>query len=225
MTPPAASPLHSPPIPVALIGDNNLVGEGIAALLNQYVDLNVVYGHASDSSTPIERVSPQVVLIDIGSQRGDSLREVARARHEFPDVKVIVMDQLPLHEDVVEFVNAGVSGFIMKDVTVDELVHTIHLVESGANVLPPAMLNTLFSQMARETMVRPPDAVPGSVRMTAREQEVIQLIAAGLGNKEIAARLNIATHTVKTHVRNVMEKLTLHTRLQIAAFALSQRAP
>ena len=210
-------------ISAALIGDHRLVGEGIAALLNQFDDLKVVYGHASDAITPLKEVSPQVVLLDIGLRRGDSLRVAARVRREFPDVKLIAMDELPIQEDVVEFVNAGVSGFIMKDDPVDLLVNTIRLVENGANVVPQAMVNTLFSRTGREAMARSPAA--GSVRITPREQEVVSLIAAGLSNKEIAARLNLATHTVKSHVHNVLEKLALHTRLQIAAFALSERTP
>jgi DNA-binding NarL/FixJ family response regulator len=221
----AATPPQAPPIPVALIGDLRLVGEGIAALLNQFDDLNVVYGHASDVITPLRRVHPQVVLLDIGLRRGESLRVAARVHREFPDVKVVAMDLLPIHEDVVEFVNAGVSGFILKDATVEDLVSTIRLVERGANVLPPAMVKTLFSRIARAAMVGSPTFTHESVRMTPREREVINLIAGGLSNKEIAARLNIATHTVKSHVRNVMEKLTLHTRLQIAAFAFGERAP
>jgi len=218
-------PAKACPIAVAIIEDNRLVREGITALLNQFDDLNVVYGHASDAITPLKTASPQVVLLDIGLRRGDSLRVATRVRSEFPDVKVIVMDLLPVHEDVVEFVNVGVSGFLLKDATVDDLVNTIRLVASGASVLPPAMVNTLFSRIAREAMVRSPAAAMESVRMTPREREVINLIAEGLSNKEIAARLHIATHTVKSHVRNVMEKLTLHTRLQIAAFAFSERAP
>lgn len=221
---PPVSPVQGPPIAVALIEDNRLVREGITALLNQFDDLEVVYGHASDAITPLKTVSPNVILLDIGLQKGDSLRVSERVRREFPDVKVIVMDLLPVHEDIVEFVNAGVSGFIMKDATVDDLVNTIRLVASGASVLPPAMINTLFSQIAREAVARSPAKALEAVRMTPREREVINLIAEGLSNKEIAARLHIATHTVKSHVRNVMEKLTLHTRLQIAAYAFGERA-
>jgi DNA-binding NarL/FixJ family response regulator len=219
----APPPPPSASIPVALIEDNRLVREGITVLLNRFDDVNVVYGHASDAKAPMETVSPQVVVLDIGPQRGTSLRVAARVRRELPDSKVIVMDQLPVHEDVMEFVHAGVSGFITKDATVDDLVNTIRLVASGASVLPPEMVNALFSRMARESVVGSPTAAGESVRMTPREREVIRLIAEGLSNKEIAARLNIATHTAKSHVRNVMEKLAIHTRLQIAAYALRER--
>ncbi len=143
---------------------------------------------------------------------------------DFPGAKVIVMDLLPVHEDIVEFVNAGVAGFIMKDASLEDLANTIKAVAQGAHVLPPQMTSTLFSQIAREAVAKGRPKLLESVRMTQRERDVINLIAEGLGNKEIAARLHIATHTVKSHVRNVMEKLTLHTRLQIAAYAHKENA-
>jgi len=209
----------STPINVALIEDNRLVREGITALLNKWPDLRVVSGKGHDDLEELKRTNPNVVLLDIGLSKGDSLRIASRVRAEFPEAKVIVMDLLPAHEDIVEFVNAGVSGFIMKDATLDDLVETIRAVAGGASVLPPKMINTLFSQIARDAIVAGRPRVLESVRMTPREREVINLIAEGLSNKEIAQRLNVATHTVKSHVRNVMEKLTLHTRLQIAAYA------
>jgi two-component system NarL family response regulator len=206
-------------ITIALIEDNRLVREGITALLNSRADLAVVCGESSDDLSALIRTDPQVVLLDIGLQKGDSLRIAAQVRQELPSAKVIVMDLLPAHEDIVEFVNAGVSGFIMKDATLDDLVDTVRAVASGVSVLPPRMINTLFSQIANDAIVRGRPEVMDSVRMTPREREVINLIAEGLSNKEIATRLHVATHTVKSHVRNVMEKLTLHTRLQIAAYA------
>ncbi len=212
-------------ISIALIEDNRLVREGISALLNQLPDLKVVAGESSGEASLLKSVNPQVVLLDLGLRNGDSLRVAEKVKREFPDSKVIVMDLLPVHEDIVEFVNAGVSGFIMKDATLDELVNTIRSVAQGAHVLPPQMTGSLFSQIARDAVARGRPEALESVRMTPREREVINLIAEGLSNKEIASRLNLATHTVKSHVRNVMEKLTLHTRLQIAAYAHNDGAP
>lgn len=206
-------------ISVALIEDNRLVREGVSALLNQVADLKVVAAGSSADTSVLRRVRPQVVLLDLGLRNGDSLRFAERVKKDFPDAKIIVMDLLPVHEDIVEFVHAGVSGFIMKDATLDDLVSTIRSVAKGAQVLPPEMTSTLFSQIAKNAVARGRPAALESVRMTPREREVINLIAEGLANKEIAARLHIATHTVKSHVRNVMEKLMLHTRLQIAAYA------
>ena len=206
-------------ISVAVIEDNRLVREGITALLNQLPDLRVVAGSDSDDTSALASAVPQVVLLDLGLRNGDSLRVAEKVRKDFPTSKIIVMDLLPVHEDIVEFVNAGVSGFIMKDATLDDLVRTIRSVAEGVNVLPPQMTGSLFSQIARDAVARGRPEVLESVRMTPRERQVINLIAEGLGNKEIAGRLHIATHTVKSHVRNVMEKLMLHTRLQIAAYA------
>ncbi|MFN2571811.1 MAG: LuxR C-terminal-related transcriptional regulator [Gemmatimonadales bacterium] len=206
-------------ISVALIEDNRLVREGITALLKDYADLKVVAGTSAPDSALLKAARPDVVLLDVGLARHSSLRVAEQVRREFPDAKVIVMDLLPVHEDIVEFVNIGVSGFIMKDATLDDLVKTIRAVAQGAHVLPPQMTNTLFSQIAKVAVARQgPDALE-AVRMTPREREVINLIAEGLSNKEIATRLDIATDTVKSHVRNIMEKLLLHTRLQIAAYA------
>lgn len=213
------APLAPRVISVALIEDNRLVREGISALLNQLPDLRVVAGGSSGDTGMLRQVNPQVVLLDLGLRNGDSLRVAESVKKEFPESKIIVMDLLPVHEEIVEFVNAGVSGFIMKDATLEELVNAIRTVAGGAHVLPPQMTGTLFSQIARDAVTRGRPEVLESVRMTPREREVINLIAEGLSNKEIAGRLNIATHTVKSHVRNVMEKLTLHTRLQIAAYA------
>jgi DNA-binding NarL/FixJ family response regulator len=212
-------------ITVAVIEDNRLVREGITALLNQLPDLRVVAGADSGDTTVLAKVDPQIVLLDLGLRNGDALRIAEKVRSEFPASKIIVMDLLPLHEDIVEFVHVGVSGFIMKDATLDDLVRTIRSVAEGAQVLPPQMTSSLFSQIAREAVTRGRPEALDSVRMTPRERQVINLIAEGLGNKEIAGRLHIATHTVKSHVRNVMEKLMLHTRLQIAAYAHREAAP
>jgi DNA-binding NarL/FixJ family response regulator len=206
-------------ISVALIEDNRLVREGITALLSQLPDLKVVAGASGADTSALRDTKPQVVLLDLGLGHGDSLRVAEQVKKEFPEAKVIVMDLLPVHEDIVEFVNVGVSGFIMKDATLEDLVNTIRSVASGADVLPPQMTGTLFSQIARDAVAKGRTEALDSVRMTPREREVINLIAVGLANKEIATRLGVATHTVKSHVRNVMEKLTLHTRLQIAAYA------
>lgn len=206
-------------ISVALIEDNRLVREGIAALLNQLPDVKVVAGASGADTALLHKTKPNVVLLDLGLGHGDSIRVAEEVKRELPESKIILMDLLPVHEDIVEFVNVGVSGFIMKDATLDDLVNTIRSVAQGVHVLPPQMTSTLFSQIAKDAIVRGRTDALDAVRLTPREREVIDLIAEGLSNKEIATRLDIATDTVKSHVRNVMEKLMLHTRLQIAAYA------
>ncbi len=206
-------------ISIAVIEDNRLVREGIASLLNHTKNFKVV-AVASNGDPDVLRVAnPDVVLLDVGLLDNDSLRFAESMKTDFPLAKVIMMDLLPIHEDIVDFVNAGVSGFILKDATFEDLVNTINSVMQGEHVLPSAMTSTLFSQIAKDAVLRGREGALDAVRMTPREREVIRLIGDGMSNKEIAADLNIATHTVKSHVRNVMEKLALHTRLQIAAFS------
>ena len=209
-------------ISVVLIEDNRLVREGMTAMLNQTAEFRVVAAGPSGDPALLRDAKPQVILLDVGLWDDDSLRVAEIVKKESPDSKVIIMDLLPVHEDIVEFVNAGVSGFIMKDATFDDLVSTIKTVAQGAHVLPPAMASTLFSQIARDAVIRGRAEALDAVRMTPREREVVDLIGLGLSNKEIATHLSIATHTVKSHVRNIMEKLALHTRLQIAAYSHRQ---
>lgn len=215
----------TPSITIALIEDNRLVRESLTSLINQQPGLEVVLARASETPSTLVKIAPQIVLLDIGLRQGDSLRIAAETREQFPQARVIIMDLLPANEEIAEYVNAGVAGFILKDATLDDLVATIRSVAAGLSVLPTPMVNTLFSQIAREAVERDAPALLESVKMTPREREVVNLIAEGLSNKQIAARLHIAVHTVKSHVRNVMEKLTLHSRLQIAAYAHAREVP
>jgi len=203
---------------VAIIDDNRLVREALTSMLNKLEGMRAVAFPVADSE-PLIAEKPDVLLLDVGLRDQDSLRVAASLMKELPDAKIIVMDLIPVNEEIVEFVNAGVCGFVLKDATFDEFVATIRSVAAGEKVLPPRMTETLFSQIAMQAEGRGSEHVLDDVRMTRREREVIDLIGEGLSNKEIAQRLNIATHTVKSHVRNVMEKLALHTRLQIAAYS------
>jgi DNA-binding NarL/FixJ family response regulator len=208
-------------ITVAIIEDNRLVREGMRDMLNELPDVEVVLAATSIEAELLKETNPRVVLLDVGLQDRNSLRLAETVKKEMVGSRVIVMDLLPVHEEIAEFVNAGVAGFILKDATFEDFIATIRSVADGAQVLPPRMTGTLFSQIAQVAIKRGRTAALEEVRMTQREREVIALIAVGLSNKEIATRLNIATDTVKSHVRNVMDKLALHSRLQIAAYAHS----
>ncbi len=211
-------------ITVAIVEDNRLVREGMTDMLNDLPDVKVVLATTSLEGTLLKEANPRVVLLDVGLQDRNSLRLAEAVQMEMADARVIVMDLLPVHEEIAEFVNAGVAGFILKDATFEDFVGTIRSVAEGARVLPATMTGTLFSQIARAAVDRGAEAAIEAVRMTQREREVIALIAEGLSNKAIAERLNIASDTVKSHVRNVMDKLALHSRLQIAAYAHKQDA-
>jgi DNA-binding NarL/FixJ family response regulator len=209
-------------ITVAIIEDNRLVCECTRDMLNKVPDVKVVLAATRFDTAKLKKAKPRVVLLDIGLPDTNSLHVAQTVRNEMPDSRVIVMDLLPVHEEIAEFVNVGVAGFILKDATFEDFVGTVRSVADGVHVLPPRMTGSLFSQVAQAALQRGVSVALEAVRMTKREREVIALIGAGMSNKEIAQRLNIATDTVKSHVRNVMEKLALHTRLQISAYAHDQ---
>lgn len=205
-------------ISVAVIHGNRLAREGISDRLNQLPGIHVVMGARSADAAILRATNPQVVLMDLAPGRGSNVRLAEKVKRAIPGTHVIVMDIPPGHEDVVRFIDAGVSGFTLQDATLDDLANAIRSVAQGAHVLPSEMATTLFSQIADDAPLGSRTETPGGVRITPREREVIDLIAEGLSNKEIATRLTIATDTVKSHVRNIKEKLMLHTRLQIAAY-------
>ena len=207
---------------VAIIEDNRIVCECMRDMLNKVPDVKVVLATTSLETAMLKEANPRVVLLDIALPDTNCLHVAETIRKEMPDSQVIVMDLLPVHEEIAQFVNVGVAGFILKDATFEDFVGTIRSVAEGARVLPPRMTGSLFSQIAQAALERGVSVALEAVRMTQREREVIELIGAGMSNKEIATRLNIATDTVKSHVRNVMEKLALHSRLQISAYAHDQ---
>jgi two-component system, NarL family, response regulator DegU len=185
-----------------------------------------LFGDTDFALDKISELKPDVVLLDLGLSNQNSLELVKTMKDEHPDVKVIVMDLVPIQEDILRFVEAGVSGFILKDTTVAELTKTIRSVNEGEKVLPSILAGSLFSQVmdygVRELS---PAKLIQSVRMTRREGEIVELIANGLANKEIAYKLNISIYTVKNHVHNILEKMALNTRVQIAIHTRTKEPP
>lgn len=213
-------------IRLILIEDNRLLREGINAMLKKEPDINVVASFG-DSDFVIDKISelkPNVVLLDLGLPNQNSFDLVKSLKEEYKDVKVIVMDLVPIQEDILRFVEAGVSGFILKDATVAEFTKTIRQVAGGEKILPPTLAGSLFSQIVDYGVKElGPTKVIQSVRMTRREGEIVQLIAEGLANKEIAFKLNLSIYTVKSHVHNILEKMALNTRVQIAIHSHSSK--
>jgi DNA-binding NarL/FixJ family response regulator len=208
-------------IRILLIEDNRLLREGIAAILNAQTDLEVV-ARAEDGDVVIQlksmKQTPDVILLDLGLEKENSLKLMTVLREEMPTARIIALDIFPEQLDIVEFVKAGGSGFILKNASSNEYVDTIRAVVAGSKVLPPALTNSLFTQII-ESALKSGNGIPNSsIQLTQREREIVSLISEGLSNKEIAERLHIATFTVKSHIHNILEKLALNTRLQIAAF-------
>jgi DNA-binding NarL/FixJ family response regulator len=209
-------------IQVLLIEDNRLLREGITALLKKQPDMHVVttVGNGENILEMIGKHNPNIVLLDLGLRSQNSLKVVKLVKQNFQETKIIVMDLVPLQADVFEFVQAGVSGFMLKDISVKEFLKTIRSVYKGTRVLPPNLTGSLFSQIVEHAVSGSKTSViTESTRMTKRERQVIELIADGCTNKEIAQKIHLSTYTVKSHVHNILEKLALNTRVQIAKHA------
>lgn len=213
-----------PKIRVLLIEDNRLLREGITAMLNEQPDIKAVSSTGNgDAREKAKKINPQVVLLDLGLRSQNSLRIAELIKKEHPKTEIVVMDLIPTQLEIAEFVQVGVAGFILKDATIDDFLHTIRTVAKGDKVLPASLTNTLFSHIVEYAVQNgKANRLMKSVKLTRREHEVVNLIARGMSNKEISSELNIAVHTVKSHVHNTLEKLTLHTRLELASFALTE---
>jgi DNA-binding NarL/FixJ family response regulator len=206
-------------ITIIVIEDNRLLRDGIASILKKQPDMHVVttIGNGENILSVMEKFKPNLVLLDLGLRNQNSMQVVKLIKENFKETRIIVMDLIPLQTDVFEFVQAGVSGFILKDASIAEFLKTIRTVNQGAQVLPPHLTGSLFSQIIEYAVNGArPSAIIESVRMTKREKQVIELIADGATNKEIAQKLHLSTYTVKSHVHNILEKLALNTRVQIA---------
>ena len=211
-------------IRLLLIEDNRLLREGIAALFKEQKDIRVVAALGTNENIllKIRNFKPIVILLDLGLRSQNSLQLVRSVKTQSPAIKVVVMDLIPTQADILEFVRAGVSGFILKDATIEDFLKTIRSVAQGAEVLPTLLTGSLFSQIVEHAVngtKGDSSKLMESVRMTKRERQVIALVSEGMTNKEIAQKLHLSTYTVKSHIHNILEKLALHTRVQIARYA------
>jgi DNA-binding NarL/FixJ family response regulator len=209
-------------IDILIIEDNRLLRDGITAMIKEQSDLKVIasFCEREDSLSLIIKLKPDVVLLDLGLRSQNSLQLVKSLKQKSSDIRIIVMDLLPSQSDIIDFVKAGVSGFILKDAVVHEFLKTIRSVAAGEKVLPPHMTGSLFSQIVERAVNRTNSYdIMQAVQMTKRERQVIELIADGLTNKEIGKILHLSPYTVKSHVHNILEKMALHTRVQIAKYS------
>lgn len=207
---------------VVIIEDNRLLREGITSLINEQSDLKVIgaFSERENALTKIFELKPVIVLIDLGLRSQNSLKVVRSIRQRSDSIKIIVMDLMPIENDILDFVKAGASGFILKDAKVQEFIKTITSVAKGEKVLPTHMTGSLFNQIIdRAVNGTTTSDLEQAVKMTKRERQVIELIADGLANKEIGKLLHLSPFTVKSHVHNILEKMALHSRVQIATYA------
>jgi DNA-binding NarL/FixJ family response regulator len=206
---------------ILIIEDNRVLCEGLTMMLNGQPDMRVVSAIRTGNNVLLKasQTKPDVILMDVSLKSLKVSSVVESIREQMPDVKVIGMGLVPTQLDIVEFVEAGASGFILKDATIKDFLESIRSVTRGEKVLPPILTGSVFTHVVELALKKRTGKIIPAVRMTKREREIIALIADSLSNKEIAQHLNIGTHTVKSHVHNIMEELALHSRLQIAQHA------
>jgi two-component system nitrate/nitrite response regulator NarL len=212
-------------IRLLLIEDNQLLRNGIIAILKPYRDIVIVTSSGDNKSTlaNIQQLKPNVVLLDLGLRSQNSLHLVELVRKDFPEAKIIVMDLAPVQADILQYVKAGANGFILKNASLNDLIITIRTVSKGSTVIPPLLVSSLFSQIVEHAVREGKPQLKTVTRMTKREREVIGFLSDGMSNKEIGQKLHISTFTVKSHIHNIMEKLALHTRLEIANYSYTDK--
>ena len=177
-------------------------------------------GDSGKALSKIRELKPDVLLLDLGLPNQNTLELVKSLKKKFSQTKVIMMDLVPNREDILEFVESGVSGFILKDAANTDFIEAVKSVARGNKVLPQNMTSSLFSEVV-DYGIKEVEAsrLIDSVRMTKGEREVVELVADGLTDKKIGQKLRLSHHTVKSHIHNILEKMALSTRVQIAIYA------
>jgi len=210
-------------IRLLLIEDNRLLRDGIMSILKPHKDIIVIAASGDGANTllKIQQLKPNIVLLDLGLRSQNSLRVVEIVKKDFPNAKIIVMDLAPVQADILQYVKAGANGFILKDASLNDFLVTIRAVAEGSTVLPPLLVNSLFSQIVEHAIKEGDITLKEAVQMTKREREVISLLSEGMSNREIGQNIKISTYTVKSHIHNIMEKLALHTRLELANYSFN----
>jgi DNA-binding NarL/FixJ family response regulator len=206
-------------IRLLLVEDNRILRESIASMFKKRADMHVVGNISSsgDIEQTIGKLKPDIILIDLMLANQNSLELVKLIREQFKEIEIIVMGLIPTQKAFSEYIEAGVVGFVLKEADTARFVKTILKVNRGLKVLPPLLTGSLFSELVKNVVSGSnSSSIDRSSRMTKRELEVKELIAEGFTNKEIAQKLDFSTYTVKSHVHNILKKLSLSTRVQIA---------
>jgi DNA-binding NarL/FixJ family response regulator len=213
------------PVKVLIVDDHSLFRQGIAAVLAGQKDLKVV-GEASDGLEAVEKAretAPDVILMDLNMPRYSGLEAIQALQAEMPQVNVLVLTVSEMEADLFAAVKFGAKGYLLKKAEPDELVHAIFHIAQGGAIVSPLMAGKLLTEFKDlKTGVEKEPAKEVDANLSPREGEVLQLVAQGATNKEIADSLFISENTVKTHLRNIMEKLHLANRSQAAAYAIKR---
>ena len=207
---------------VALADDQRAVREGLELVLRMLPDVEVVgtAANGAEALALVEATLPDVVLMDLRMPQVDGVEATRRIRTEHPDVRVVVLTTYADDESVFAALRAGARGYLTKDAGSQEIARAIGRVAAGEAMLDPAVQARLLDRFDAAAAFEPP-AVPvaGTEDLTAREVEVLALIAQGLSNAEIADRLVVGESTVKTHVNRIFAKTGVRDRAQVVAYA------
>ena len=208
---------------MAVVDDQELFRRGLTMLLGVEDDIEVV-GEAGDGVAATELAAsavPDVILMDVRMPKRSGIEACVAIKEVAPTARIIMLTVSDEEADLYDAVKNGASGYLLKDSSIDEVAQAIRVVADGQSLISPSMAIKLldeFKQMSRSDRQQVP-----SPRLTDRELEVLKLVAQGLNNREIAKRLFISENTVKNHVRNILEKLQLHSRMEAVVYAMREK--
>jgi DNA-binding NarL/FixJ family response regulator len=208
---------------ILLVDDQDIIRQGLKVLLQLEPDLTVV-GEAANGQLAIQharQLQPDVILMDLRMPIMDGIAATRQICQEFPQIKVLVLTTFDDDVLITEAIQVGASGYLLKDTPSEELAEAIRNISRGYTQFGPGILQKVVRQMTTPLSEPPP---PEVAELTPREVEVLSLIAAGCSNREIAARLFISEGTVKNHVTNILSRLGLRDRTQLAIFANDHKA-
>ncbi|HEY5187324.1 MAG TPA: response regulator transcription factor [Actinomycetes bacterium] len=216
---------RSEPIRVLVVDDHALFRRGLEMVLAQELDIEVV-GEAGDGAEAVERAEellPDVVLMDIRMPRRSGIEACTAIKDVVPSAQIIMLTISDEEADLYEAIKAGATGYLLKEISIDEVATAIRAVAGGQSLISPSMASKLISEFAQ--LVKRDDdrqQVPAP-RLTERELEVLRLVARGMNNRDIARQLFISENTVKNHIRNILEKLQLHSRMEAVVYAVREK--
>jgi DNA-binding NarL/FixJ family response regulator len=212
-------------VSVLIVDDHALFRRGLQMVLEGESDIDVV-GEASDGQEAVERAertSPDVVLMDVRMPKRSGIEATRAIKDMLPSTKILMLTISDEEADLYEAIKAGASGYLLKEISIDEVANAVRAVQQGQSLISPSMASKLLTEFA--AMVKRRDErsqVPGP-RLTERELEVLKLVAKGMNNRDIGAELFISENTVKNHVRNILEKLHLHSRMEAVVYAVREK--
>jgi RNA polymerase sigma factor (sigma-70 family) len=212
-------------IRVVIVDDHALFRRGLDLVLSEEPDIKVV-GEAADGIEAVHRaeeMAPDVVVMDVRMPRSTGIEAARRIRERLPDTKVIMLTVSDSEEDLYAAVKAGASGYLLKEISIEELADAVRAVARGHSLISPSMASKLlteFNALVQQAEERHRSFLPS---LTDRELDVLKLVAKGLSNREISEELYISENTVKNHVRNILEKLHLHSRMEAVVYAMREK--